>query len=124
MRRDEGVIIVERSFSRGQLKPYGKTARSRRRVPLSQRALEALDAVLPRIDTPLLFPSPTGRLLDLHNWRAREWMPALDAAGIDHGTIYTLRHTAITNWLAAGLTFLVATSFSKSFSLAMIISGR
>jgi integrase len=31
-------------------------------------------------------------------------VPALDAAGIDHGTIYTLRHTAITNWLAAGLT--------------------
>jgi integrase len=104
VRRDEGVIVIERSFSRGQLRPYGKTARSRRRVPLSQRALEALDAMLPRIDTPLLFPSPTGRLLNLHNWRAREWMPALDAAGIDHGTIYTLRHTAITNWLAAGLT--------------------
>jgi integrase len=54
--------------------------------------------------SPLLFPSATGLLLDLHNWRAREWMPALDAAGVDHGTIYTLRHTAITNWLAAGLT--------------------
>lgn len=50
-------------------------------------------AVLPRIDTPFLFPSPTGLLLNLDNWRAREWMPALDAAGIDHGTIYTLRHS-------------------------------
>jgi integrase len=73
-------------------------------VPLSGRALEALDTLPPRIDTPLLVPSATGLLLDLHNWRAREWTPALEAAGVGHGTIYTLRHTAITNRLAAGLT--------------------
>jgi hypothetical protein len=24
-------------------------------------------------------------MLDLYNWRAREWAPALDAAGVDYG---------------------------------------
>jgi integrase len=40
---------------------------------------------------------------DLHNWRAREWKTALEAAGIGHGTIYTLRHTFATNAIGAGI---------------------
>jgi integrase len=47
--------------------------------------------------------SANGRLIDLHNWRAREWKPALEAAGIGHGTIYTLRHTFATNAIGAGI---------------------
>jgi integrase len=35
-------------------------------------------------------------------WRAREWKPALEAAGIGHGTICTLRHFA-TNAIGAGI---------------------
>jgi integrase len=62
-----------------------------------------LDDLPPRIDTPLLFPSPTGRHLNLGNWHRREWLPALEASGVGHGTIYTLRHTFATNALAAGL---------------------
>ena len=59
VKRADGVVLVERSFSRGHLKAYGKTERSRRRVPLSQQALDALAAMPPRIDTPLVFPSPS-----------------------------------------------------------------
>jgi integrase len=101
--RENGIAIVQRSYSRGTLRPYGKTQRSRRSVPLSRMALDALAAVPPRIDSPLAFPSPSGGLIDLHNWRAREWKPALEAAGIGHGTIYTLRHTFATNAIAAGI---------------------
>ena len=36
--RDDAVLVIERSVSRGRLKAYGKTARSRRRVPLPRRA--------------------------------------------------------------------------------------
>jgi integrase len=97
------VLLVERSYNRGQLTAYGKTARSRWRVPLSTAAIAALDELPPRIDSPLVFPGAGGGFADLHNWRAREWAPALEAAGIGHGTIYTLRHTFATNAIGAGI---------------------
>jgi hypothetical protein len=56
----------------------------------------------PRIGSPLVFPSACGDLLDLHNWRAREWNPAREAAGVGHGTIYTLRQPFATNAIGAG----------------------
>ena len=102
--RAAGVVVVSRSFFRKRLKEYGKTERSRRRVPLSSRAVQALTDTPRRLDTTLLFPSPTGARLDLHNWRAREWAPAVEAAGLGKGRrIYDLRHTFATNALAAGL---------------------
>jgi integrase len=118
VRREEGVVLVERSFSRGQLSE-GKTAKSRRRVPLSSVALAALDAMPPRIDTPLIFASPTGKRLSLNNWHRREWMPALSAAGIHHGTVYTLRHTFATNALAAGISLFDLSRFMGT-SIEMI----
>jgi integrase len=42
--------------------------------------------------------------MSLHNWRAREWKPAIRAAGIDPTRrIYDLRHTYATMSLAAGV---------------------
>jgi integrase len=56
--RSGPAIHVHRRFSRGVLTPYPKTKRSRRRVPLTPRAFEAVDSLPPRIDTKVLFCAP------------------------------------------------------------------
>lgn len=99
--RRAGVVLVQRRFSDGVLTPYPKT--QRRGVPLTDRALEAIECIPPRLDSPLLFPAPRGGYLDLDNWRLRDWYPALDAAGIERRGPYNLRHTFATEALAAGV---------------------
>jgi integrase len=59
--------------------------------------------LLPRLDTPLVFPAPQGGYLSLDNWRTREWYDALDAAGIKRRGPYHLRHTFASEALAAGV---------------------
>jgi integrase len=45
----------------------------------------------------------------VHNWRRDEWKPALRAAGIAYRTPYALRHTFISEAIAAGIaTFEIA----------------
>ncbi len=100
--RNIGVVLVERTCAYGVTKSYGKTARSRRRVPLTTRALEALDATPRRLDVRLVFPGMRGGLLDLKNFRRSQWKPALDAAGIPHRRIYDMRHSFATWALDAG----------------------
>jgi integrase len=97
------AIGVQRRVADGKMTPYPKTARSRRRVPLSARALEAADSLPPRIDTPVLFPAVQGGYIGLDTWRSREWYPALEAAGIRQRGPYHLRHTFATEALAAGV---------------------
>jgi integrase/recombinase XerD len=97
------AVGVQRRVSDGRVTPYPKTARSRRRVPFTARALGALDRLPPRIDTPLLFPAPRGTYIGLDTWRTRVWYPALEAAKVRRRGPYHLRHTFATEALAAGV---------------------
>jgi hypothetical protein len=57
-----------------------------------------------RIDR-LLFAAPEGGLLDLHNFRRREWNPAITSSRVRKpARIYDLRSTFASNALAAGVT--------------------
>jgi integrase len=99
--RSGPAVVVQRRYADGMVTPYPKTAR--RRVPLTARALDVLERLPPRLDTPLLFPAARGGHINLDTWRTREWYPALDAAGLPRRGPYQLRHTFATEALAAGI---------------------
>jgi integrase len=102
-RRNPAVAVMRR-YASGKLTPYPKTGeRSRRRVPLTPRALGALDALPARLDTPILFPAQRGGHINLNNWRARIWTPAVEAAGVRQRGPYALRDTFATEALAGGV---------------------
>ena len=96
------MLHVRRRFTGSVVKPGTKTG-PERAVPLRQRVLDALDAMPPRIDTPVLFPAPRGGYIDGERFRHREWAPALRGAGIPHRRVYDMRHTFATWAIESGV---------------------
>jgi integrase len=98
------LVRVEQKNVTATILPGGKTQGSVREVPLTQRALAALELVPARLSTTLLFASPDGHPLNLDNRRRRVWTPAAEAAGIPRpANPYALRATFASNALAAGI---------------------
>jgi len=92
--RHEAVLNVRRTISSGNVVELAKTSRSRRQVPLSPRAIAAVDELPARLHTRLLFPAPEGGLINLDNFRRREWAPAIEASGVQTpARPYDLRST-------------------------------
>ncbi len=101
--REARVVYVRRAYRNGRLK-CTKTEASVRAVPLQTIALAALEQLPADKSSALLFPSPRGGHLDLHNFRNRDWKPAQRAAGITPlRRVYDLRHTFATFALRAGI---------------------
>lgn len=102
--RRAGVVNILRTVSDGEVVELAKTNVSRRQVPLSRRASAALNALPARLDTSLIFPAPRGGLLNLDNFRRRQWTPAIEASGVRMpARIYDLRSTFASDALAAGV---------------------
>ena len=101
--RDAGLLHVRRVFTdarREAVREAGPVAEDR---PAALRATLALAELPPRLDTTLLFPGERGGHLSLHNWRRDHWNPAVRAAGLEHRTPYSLRHTYASFAIAAGV---------------------
>jgi integrase len=118
------VLTINHTYTKGIHREYGKTDGSRRRIPLRTKVVEVLrdtGRVGVGLDPKgLLFPGIRGGFLDLHNFRARYWQPAVIAAGFAEPdevvrggktltvmkatrTPYALRHTYAAFSLAAGV---------------------
>ena len=117
--RVAGVVQVRRAFANGRVKQT-KTRLSRRAVPLQAIALEALDQLPPRNDSPLLFPNTRGGHLDFRNFNRRHWKPVQKSVGIEPlRDLYDLRHTYATFALRAGVPVFALSRFMGT-SIAMI----
>jgi integrase len=102
--RRRRLVKVEQKNVGARIVPGGKTKGSVREIPLTGRALAALDMLPARLDTPLLFAAPAGGPLNLDNFRKRQWAPAVEAAGVyTPATPYDMRDTFASNALAAGV---------------------
>ncbi len=102
--RRAGVVNVLRTVSDGEVVELAKTNVGRRQVPLTRRAVAALDALPARLDSTLIFPAPRGAVLNLDNFRRRQWTPAIEASGVRRpARIYDLRATFASDALAAGV---------------------
>lgn len=98
--RHDREMIVRTRVTDGKRYVEPKNGR-RRRVPLTPRALEALDSIPASI--PLVFPAAHGGYINLNNWRNRAWAPALEAAGVEQRGPYALRHTFASEALHRGV---------------------
>src|SRR5207302_4761246 len=117
--RAVGVVQIRRAYANGRVKQT-KTRLSRRAVPLQAIALEALDQLRSREDSPLLFPNARGGYLDFRNFNRRHWKPVQKAVGIEPlRDLYDLRHTYATFALRAGVPVFALSRFMGT-SIAMI----
>jgi integrase len=96
--RRAGVLSVRRTVSAGEITGLAKTTRSRRQVPLSRRALDGARCDPCPARHPADLPGPEGGVMNLDNFRRREWGPAIEAAGVQTpARIYDLRSTFASN---------------------------
>lgn len=103
---DGDVLQVRRTAHEGEIFAGTKTDHGQsdagREVPVPPGLLMILAARPPRIDTPLLFPTQTGKLWRERNWYRDVLYPAQALSGVD-ATPQDIRHTYVSRLRAAGI---------------------
>ena len=100
---DGGLVHVTGNAYEGRIVD-GDTAEKKhvRDHPLAASLVEAYRQMPPRIDTPLLFPTPAGRVWRHSNFYRDVWIAAQRASGFD-ALPHECRHSWITHMRAAGI---------------------
>lgn len=99
-----GRLWVVRVLTRTGLRDYPKSRRSYREVPIPPRLLEQLSRHMGGRDRDgLVFTAPAGGPLDESRFRRRVWYPALARAGAPPWPPHTMRHTAASWLVQAGV---------------------
>jgi integrase len=98
----DGVLHIQGSAWEGQITGSTDEKNHERIVPIGPGCMGILRATPPRIDTPWLFPTPTGKVWRYSNWHRTVWQPACERAGIDP-TPHELRHSWVSHLRAAGI---------------------
>lgn len=92
-------IHVTGVAARGGWKPYAKTKKSHRPVPVPRHLRRLLEEHLGTLaPDDLVFAAASGGVLDDRDFARQIFAPAVEAAGVAIGTPYDMRHTAA-SWL-------------------------
>jgi integrase len=69
----------------------------------------------------LVFVGAEGGALRANGWRARQWRPAIKAAGLEPLRPHDLRHTAVSLWVAAGASPKQIASWAGHTSVSVVL---
>lgn len=87
----------------GRRRVDGLKTQKRRKFPCNEQVQDILRQARSRSDSEIVFPSKTGKPIQIGDFRARHWKPVLLELGIEYRTPYQMRHTFITQCLEAGV---------------------
>lgn len=87
----------------GRKRREGLKTQKRRVFPCNGQVQEILIEAGLRSDSEIVFPSKTGKTIQIGDFRARHWKPILFELGIEYRKPYQMRHTFITQCLEAGV---------------------
>jgi integrase len=101
------------------------TRAGQRKVPLPRFVADEMAAHLDTYGQPdpgsLVFVGPDGGALRASGWRARQWRPAIRAAGLEPLRPHDLRHTAVSLWVAAGASPKQIATWAGHTSVAVVL---
>lgn len=87
----------------GRKRCKGLKTQKRREFPCNEQVQEILGQARSRSDSEIVFPSKTGKPIQIGDFRTRHWKPVLLELGIEYRKPYQMRHTFITQCLEAGV---------------------
>ena len=88
----------------GLILKQGLKTQNKRMFPVNAQLLQLLDGMREDLEVKpddLVFPAPTGKWIDIHNFRNRAWKTIIDSLDIQYRKPYQTRHTFVTMALEA-----------------------
>ncbi|MBA2748022.1 MAG: tyrosine-type recombinase/integrase [Tatlockia sp.] len=82
----------------------GLKTQNKRMFPVNAQLLQLLDEIRIGLDVnpnDLVFPAPTGKWIDIRNFRTRAWKTIMDSLDMEYRKPYQTRHTFVTMALEA-----------------------